>query len=97
MTTWRKGSLDDLCDEVAGVGEVGHDGHAHAQREHVGVLLQQGLHDGLGVGVVGAGEVGDVRLLEALTGVLGEVVVVVEDAAWPGGRVQADTGECRRV
>ncbi len=35
---------DDLADEVAGVGEVSHDGHPHAQHQDVGVLLQQALH-----------------------------------------------------
>ena len=39
--------LDDLGDEVAGVGEVAHDGHAHAQDEDVGVLAQQALHQRL--------------------------------------------------
>ena len=38
---------DDLADEVAGVGEVAHDGHPHAQNQDVGVLLQQALHHGL--------------------------------------------------
>ena len=38
---------DDLADEVAGVGEVAHDGHPHAQHQDVGVLLQQALHHGL--------------------------------------------------
>ena len=39
--------LDDLGDEVASVRQVCHDGHAHAQHQHIGVLLQEALHHGL--------------------------------------------------
>lgn len=39
--------FDDLGDEVAGVGHVGHDGHAHAQGQHVWELLQQVLDNSL--------------------------------------------------
>lgn len=39
--------FDDLCDEVAGVGHVCHDGHTHTQDKGIGVLLQQTLHQSL--------------------------------------------------
>ena len=39
--------LDDLGDEVAGVHQVRHDGHAHPQDEDVGELLEHVLHHGL--------------------------------------------------
>lgn len=38
---------DDFADEVAGVGEVAHNGHPHTQHQDVGVLLQQALNHGL--------------------------------------------------
>ncbi len=39
--------LDDLGDEIAWVGDIFNDGHAHAQCQHIGVLLQQVLHNRL--------------------------------------------------
>ena len=83
----RVGDVDDLLvaqnlgDEVARVGQVADDGHAHAQHEDIGVLAQEGLDHGLGVGVVGAREVGLVVFREALARTLGERVIVVEDAS----------------
>eukprot|EP00967_Tisochrysis_lutea_P091281 scaffold131004_cov21-Tisochrysis_lutea.AAC.1 len=38
--------LDDLSDEVSGVHKVSHNGHTHAQCEHIGVLLEQTFYDG---------------------------------------------------
>jgi hypothetical protein len=36
--------LDNLGDEVALVQQVCHNGHAHPQGQHIGVLLEQALH-----------------------------------------------------
>ena len=59
--------------------------------------LEQVFHDGLGVGVVGAGEVGGVALLEAHAVALHKLaVVVVEDAACGGGRAGGWVGRGTR-
>eukprot|EP00959_Pyramimonas_sp_CCMP1952_P083263 1740350-Pyramimonas_sp.AAC.1 len=77
--------VGDLVHEVARVGQVGGDGHAHAQREHMLVVVHEALHQCLGEGVEGAHEVGFVILLEADTAAHGVGGVVLEDAA--GGEV----------
>jgi len=73
--------VGDLVHKVARVGQVGGDGHAHAQGEHVLVVVHEALHQGLGEGVEGAHEVGLVLLLEADAATHGVGGVVLEDAA----------------
>lgn len=71
--------LDDLGDEVAG-GQVVADGHPHAQGQGGGIVLQQILHESLGVGVEGGVEV---RLVLFGEGSAADRVgiVVLKDAA----------------
>ena len=72
--------LNDFGDEVTGVDEVAHDGHADTQDEHIGEFAEHLLDVGLGVGVVGATEVGNVVFGESRAS-NGVGIIVVEDAS----------------
>lgn len=76
--------FDNLGDEVAWVDEITDNWHADAEDEDIRVVSEHALDQGLGLGVVRAGEVGLVIFFETDAAALGEFIVVVEDAT--GGK-----------